>query len=203
MQDSFQEGVFAEFTRELYRYGPAPDDLAHLTGVGMAAPPGEDVTNDHQVRARRARWPVAARHCHQCIGGIGVKALALAAGLKNATSRALSGQFEAVDEGHPGLWRKRTFEADHPEPVAPVAEMPRAQLLAVELGYVGICLAVLAGLVAELAEVRAPRDCQQFCFGTWGLGLCFYHLGRLQEGQLACQEGRLGARAIGQASCGL
>jgi hypothetical protein len=49
-QDSLQEGVFAQLTREVYRYWPAADDLAHLTGVGMAAPPGEEVTDDHQVR---------------------------------------------------------------------------------------------------------------------------------------------------------
>jgi hypothetical protein len=50
VQDSFQKGVFAQFVGELDRYRPAADDLAHLAGVGMAAPPGEEVTDDHQVR---------------------------------------------------------------------------------------------------------------------------------------------------------
>jgi hypothetical protein len=51
VQDSLQEGVLAQFAREVYRYRPTADDVAYLTGVGMAAPPGEQVTNDDEVRA--------------------------------------------------------------------------------------------------------------------------------------------------------
>jgi hypothetical protein len=153
VQDYFQEGVFAQFMGELYWYRATSDDLAYLTGVGMATPPGEQVTDDHQVRSRRTSSAFAARHCHKRIGGVGVKAFALAAGLVNGSPCALGCQLEAVDERHSGFWRKRAFEADHPEPVAPVAEVPSTQLLAMEVDYVGIGLAVLARLVAQLAQV--------------------------------------------------
>jgi hypothetical protein len=181
VQDCLQEGVFAQLTRELYRYGPTSDDLAHLSGVGMATPPGEDVTDDDQVRARRASRAFAARHCDKRIGGTGIEALALATGLKDRTPCALSSQLDAVDEGHSRFGRKSTAKADHAEPVAPMAEVPDAHLLAVEVAYVGICLAVLAGFVAQLSEVRAPCHLEQFCFSTWGLGLCLYDLGCLQN----------------------
>jgi hypothetical protein len=181
VQDCLQEGVFAQLTRQLYRYGPTADHLAHLTGVGMAAPPGEDVTDDDEVSARRARWALAARHCDKRIGGVGIEALALATGLKDRTPRALCSQLEAVDERHSSFGWERAFEADHPEPVAPVAEVPRTHLLAVQFAYVGICLPVLTGFVAQLREVRAPCHLEQFCFSTWGLGLCLYDLGCLQN----------------------
>jgi hypothetical protein len=153
VQYSLQEGVFAQFMGELYWYRPTADDLAYLTGVGMATPPGEDVADDHQVRPRRTSRAFASRHCRKRIGGVGVKALAFPAGLINGTPCALGGKLEAVDEGHPSFGRKGAFEADHPEPVAPMAEMPSVQLLAMKLAYVGIGLAALAGFVAELAQV--------------------------------------------------
>jgi hypothetical protein len=165
----------------------------------MAPPPGEDVTDDDQVRARRASRAFAGCHCDKCIGGIGIEALALATGLKNRTPCALSSQLDAVDEGHSRFGRKSTAKADHAEPVAPMAEVPDAHLLAVEVAYVGICLAVLAGFVAQLSEVRAPCNLEQFSFSTWGFGLCLYDLGGLQNRQLPGQQGRLGIRAIDQA----
>jgi hypothetical protein len=170
VQDSLQEGVFAEFTRKLYRYGPTTDDLAHLSWVGMAAPPGEKVTYDDEVRAR---WAFAARHCAKRIGGVGIEALALAAGLKNCTPCALSSQLETVDEGDSRLWRKRAFKADHPEPVAPMAEVPSTHLLAMEVAYIGICLPVLTGFVAYLPEIRTPCELKQASFGSRSLGLRF------------------------------
>jgi hypothetical protein len=109
VQDCLQEGVFGEFARELDRYRPTADDLARLPGVGMAPPPGEKVADDDQVRSRRARWALAARHCDKRIGGVGIEAIALAAGLKNCTPCALSSQLDAVDEGHSRLWRKRNL----------------------------------------------------------------------------------------------
>jgi hypothetical protein len=119
VQDSFQESVFAEFTGQLYRYRPAADDLAYLAGVGMAAPPGEQVTDE----------------------------------------------------------------------VAPMAEVPCLQLLAMEVGDVGVGLAVLAGFVAELPEVRVPCELEQLGFSTWRLGLGPSYFGRLAQGQFAPQEG--------------
>jgi hypothetical protein len=169
VQDSLQEGVFAQFAGELYWYWATADDLAYLTGVGMATPPGEKVTNDHQVRPRSASRAFA--NCHLCkrIGGVGVKALAFPAGLKNGSSGALCSQLEAVDERHSGSWRKRAFEADHPKPVAPMAEVPGTQLLAMKVTHVDIGLAALARLVAQLAQVRAPCHLEQFGFSTRGL----------------------------------
>jgi hypothetical protein len=169
MEDDFQEGVLAELARDLYWDGPTPDDMAHFAGVGVATAPGEEVTDDHQVRARRASRALACCHGYKRIGCVGVEALALGPGVLHSAPRALSSDLEAVDQGHPRLWRQGTAEAGHAEPVAPVAEVPRAHLLAVKVGYVGICLAVLAGLVAQLAEVRATCDCQQLGFGSWGL----------------------------------
>jgi hypothetical protein len=200
VQDSFQEGVVAQFTCELDRYRPTADDLARLTGVAMAAPPCEQVTDDHQLCPGGASRAFAARHSHKGIGGVGIEALALPAGLVDGSSGALSSQLEAVDEGHSRLWRKSTAEADHPEPVAPTAERPGTQLLAMEVAYIGVRLAVLTGHVAQLAQVRAPCHLEQFGFSTWRLGLCLYNLGGLQQRQLSGQECRLGARAIGQAS---
>ncbi len=86
VQDSFQESVFAQFVGELYRYRPSSDDLAHLTGVGMATPPGEKVTDDHQVRSRRASRPFANCHRSEGVGGVGLEAFALAAVLLDGAS---------------------------------------------------------------------------------------------------------------------
>jgi hypothetical protein len=152
VQDSFQEGVFAQLMRELYWYRPTADYLAHLAGVGMATPPGEEVTDDNQVRPHRARRAFACRHCRKGIGGIGIEAFALCAGLINRTPGALGSQLEAVDERHSCSWRKSTCKADHAEAVAPMTEMPGTQLLAMEFMHVGIGLAVLAGFVAKLAQ---------------------------------------------------
>jgi hypothetical protein len=80
-QDSLQEGVFAQLTSELYRHRPTADDLAYLTGVGMAPSPGEDVTNNDQVRPRRTGWAFASPHCRERVRSVGVKAFALPAGL--------------------------------------------------------------------------------------------------------------------------
>jgi hypothetical protein len=153
VQYSLQEGVFAQFMGELYWYRTTADDLAYLAGVGMATPPGEDVANNDQVRSRGASRAFANCHRRKRIGGVGVKALALPAGSVNRTPGALGGKLEAVDERHSRSWRKRAFEADHPEPVAPMAEMPSVHLLAMKVAYVSIGLAVLAGFVAELAQV--------------------------------------------------
>jgi hypothetical protein len=138
---------------ELYWYWPSADDLAYLTGVGMAAPPCEQVTNDHQVRPRSTRRAFACRHRSEGVGGVSLEAFALAAGLLDGPSCALCVQLEAVDESHTGLGRKSTRKTDHPEPVTPRAEMPGAHLLAMEVVDIGVGLAVLAGLVAELREV--------------------------------------------------
>ena len=100
VQDSLQEGVFAQFVGELYRYRPSADDLAYLAGVGMATPPGEQVTDDDQVRPRRTSRAFAARHRSERIGGVGLEAFALAAALLDGPSSALCCQFEAVDERH-------------------------------------------------------------------------------------------------------
>src|SRR5580698_6424326 len=77
VQDSLQESVFAELMGEFDRYRPAADDLAHLAGVGMAAPPGAKVTNDDQVRPCGSRRAFA--DCHRCqrIGRVGLEALGL------------------------------------------------------------------------------------------------------------------------------
>jgi hypothetical protein len=166
----------------------------------MATPPGEDVANNDQVRSRGASRAFANCHRRKRIGGVGVKALALPAGLVNGSSGALGGKLEAVDEGHSRSWRKRAFEANHPEPVAPMAEMPSVHLLAMKVAYVSIGLAVLSGFVAQLAQVRAPCHLQQFGFSTWRLGLCLHDLGCLQEGQMTRQESLLGVGAILQAS---
>ena len=168
---AFKKASLPSSSGELYRYRPSSDDLAHLTGVGMATPPGEEVTDDHQVRPRRARRPFANCHRSEGVGGVGLEAFALAAGLLDGSSRALCGQLEAVDERHAGLWRESTCETDHAEAVAPVAEVPCAQLLAMELIDIGVCLAVLAGLVAQLSEVRAACNLEQLGFGTGRLGL--------------------------------
>jgi hypothetical protein len=117
----------------------------------MAAPPGEDVTNDDQVRPSRARGAFANRHCREGIGGIGLKALALPAGLVDGPPGALGGQLEAVDERHTRFGWESTCKTDHAEAVAPMAEVPSTQLLAMELADVGVGLAVLAGFVAELS----------------------------------------------------
>jgi hypothetical protein len=153
VQDRLQEGVLAQFMGELYRYWPTTDDLAYLTGVGVAAPPGQDVTDDDQVRSRRTRWAFACRHCRQCIGGVGLEALTLSAVLVDSSASSLCIQLEAVDERDSRFGRKSTRETDHAEPVAPMAKMPGAQLLAMKLMDIGIGLAVLAGFVAKLAQV--------------------------------------------------
>src|SRR5208282_2118880 len=142
--------------RELYRYRAAADDLAYLTGVGMASPPGEQVTNDHQVGPRRARRAFANCHRRERIGGVGLKALALPAGLLDGTSGALGGQLEAVNERDSSFGWESTCKTDHPEGVAPVAEVPGSLLLAMELAYICVCLAVLARFVTELSEVAVP-----------------------------------------------
>jgi hypothetical protein len=203
VEDRLQEGVFAQFARELDWYWTAPDDLAHLTGVGMAAPPGEEVTDNHQVRPRRARRALARRHCRKGIGGVGLEAFAFPAGLVNGPPGALCGQLEAVDEGNSRFRRKSTAKADHAEAVAPMAEMAGTQLLAMEVAYVGIGLAVFAGYVAQLPEVRAPRHLEQLGFSTGRLGLCLDDLDRLKQGQLPGQKSRLGVWAVFQASRGL
>jgi hypothetical protein len=189
VQDSFQESVFAEFTGQLYRYRPAADDLAYLAGVGMAAPPGEKVTDDDQVRRRGTRRAFACRHRRQHIGGVGLEAFALPAVLVDGSPGALGGQLEAVDERHTGLGWESTCKADHPEAVAPMAEVPCLQLLAMEVGDIGVGLAVLAGFVAELPEVRVPCELEQLGFSTWRLGLGPSYFGRLAQGQFAPQEG--------------
>jgi hypothetical protein len=84
-----------------------------------------------------------------------------------------------------------------------VAEVPRTHLLAVQVAYIGICLAVLARCVAQLPQVRGPCHLQQLGFSTWGLGLRFNNFGCLRQGQLTGQEGCLGVWAVGQASGGL
>jgi hypothetical protein len=153
VQHCFQEGVLAELVRELHRDRPAADDLAHLAGVSMATPPGEQVTDDDQVSARRTRRSLANCHCGKGVRGIGLEALALSAGLMNRPSGALGGKLEAVDERHAGLGRESTCKADHAEAVAPVPEVPGTQLSAVQLMHIAMGLAVLSGLVAQLPEV--------------------------------------------------
>jgi hypothetical protein len=169
VQDSLQEGVFAQFAGELYWYWATADDLAYLTGVGMAKPPGEQVTDNDQVSSRRTSRAFARSHRREGIGGVGIKAFAFLAGLVDGTPCALGRKLEAVDERHSGSWRKRAFEADHPKPVAPVAEVPGTHLLSVKVTHVGVCLAVLAGFVAELAQVRASCHLEQFGFSARGL----------------------------------
>jgi hypothetical protein len=153
VQHCFQEGVLAELVRELYRDRSATDDLAHLAGVSMATPPGEQVTDDDQVSARRTRRSLANCHCGKGVRGIGLEALALAAGLMDSPPGALCSELEAVDERHAGLGWESTPKADHAEAVAPVPEMPSPQLLAVQLMHIAMGLAVLSGLVAELSQV--------------------------------------------------
>src|SRR5580658_5174960 len=153
VQDGLQKGVFAELVGELHRDRPTAYHLAHLAGVGMATPPGVDVTDDHELGPPRASRPLAARHRHQGIGGVGLEALTLPAGLLDGPSCPLCCQLEAVDERHSALWWERTCETDHAEAVAPVAEVPCPQLLAMEVINVGFGLAVLAGFVTQLSKV--------------------------------------------------
>ncbi len=188
VQDGLQEGVFAQFMGELYRYRPSADELAHLTGVGMAAPPGENVTDDDQVRPRRTSRAFANCHRRERVGGIGLEALALAAALLDISPRALRCQLEAVDERHTGLWRESTCETDHAEAVTPVAEMPCSYLLAMEVVDICVGLAVLAGFVTELSEVRAPCNFEQLGLCTRRLGLGLYDLGCLVDGQFSPQQ---------------
>jgi hypothetical protein len=148
VKDRFQERVFGQFVGELYRYWAAPHDVAHLTWVGMSAPPGKQVANDDEVGSRRTGRTLANGHRRESIGGVGLEALWLAAGLLDSSLEPLCRELDAVDERHSRLGRKSACKAHHPEAVAPVADIPGAQLLAVELGYVGVCLAVLAGLVS-------------------------------------------------------
>jgi hypothetical protein len=109
--------------------------------------------------------------------------------LVDGPSSALGGKLEAVDERHARFRGESTCKTDHPEPVAPVAEVPSTQLLAMELADVGVGLVVLAGFVAELPEVRVPCELEQLGFSTGGLGLRLDNLGCLAQGQLAPQEG--------------
>jgi hypothetical protein len=70
-----------------------------------------------------------------------------------------------------------------------MAEVPGGQLLAMEVIYIGTALAVLAGLVAELSQVRVASHLEQFSFGTWRLGLRLHDLGCLAQGELSLQQG--------------
>jgi hypothetical protein len=151
VQDSLQEGVFAELMGELYGYRPSADDLAQFTGVGVATTPGRHVTDDDQVRPRRVRRPFADCHRSERVGSVSLEALGLAACLLDGPPRALGGQFEPVDEGHTCVGRESNRTADHPEAVAPMAEVACFQLLAMEVIDICVGLAVLAGLVAELS----------------------------------------------------
>jgi len=145
---------------------------------------------------------LASRHRGERVGSVGLEAFALSAAL-DGTSGALCCQLEAVDERHSGLWWESTGKTDHAEGVAPVAEVPCAQLSAMELVDICAGLAVLAGLVTELSEARAPCHLEQFGLGTRRLGLCPDDLGRLAQGQFTVQEGQAGTGAIGQAGRGL
>jgi hypothetical protein len=164
VQDRFQETVLAQFLRELYRYWAASHDVAHLTGVGVAASPGKQVTNDDEVRSRRPGRAFAGRHCRQGIGGVGLEAFGFAAVLLDGSPGALCRQLEAGHERDTSLGGQSTCKTDHSEAVAPVAEIPGAKLLAMEVGHIFIGLAVLAGSVAELREVRAPCEREQLGF---------------------------------------
>jgi len=84
-------------------------------------------------------------------------------------------------KGHSRFGRKGTCEADHPEPVAPVAEVPGTQLLAMELAYVGIACRCSRALSRSCARSELPCDCQQFSFSTWASDSVLDHLGRLQQ----------------------
>jgi len=169
VQDSLQEGVLAEFSGELYWYRAASYDLAHLAGVGMAPAPGEDVTDDDEVSSLRTRRALPDGHRGEGICRVGLEALERPTGLLHGAPRALCGQLEAVDKRHTGLWGKSTCKADHAELVAPVAPLPRAQLLLVQLVDIGPGLALLARGLAQLAEVRALCELDQRGFAAWCL----------------------------------
>ena len=51
VQDGFDEGVVGELSGYLDGDGAAADDVAGLAGVGVPAPPGEQVAHHHQVAA--------------------------------------------------------------------------------------------------------------------------------------------------------
>src|SRR5271168_195334 len=127
----------------------------------MAASPGKDITDNDELSTRAARGPFTERHRSQGIGGVGLEALGLATTLLSRPLGALRGELQAVDEGHSSFWREGSCETDHAEGVAPVAEMPGAQLPPVQVGYIGIGLAVLARLVAKLRQVRAASHLDQ------------------------------------------
>src|SRR5271170_7375218 len=185
--------------------GIGPPPVTWHTSPGWAWPRRQAKRSQTITRSALAEraGPSPTAHRRKRVGSVGLETFALVAVLLDVPPCALRSQLEAVDEGHTRFRRKSTGQTDHAEAVAPVAEVPCLQLLAMEVVDIGVCLAVLAGLVAELSEVRVPCNFEQFGFSTRRLGLGFYDLGYLEQGQFSRQESFVGIRAMGQACRGL
>jgi hypothetical protein len=64
-------------------------------------------------------------------------------------------------------------------------------------------LAVLAGVISKLGQIRAAGQSQQFGFDALGFGFGPGYLAGLSEGYIAGQQGLLGVGAVGQPLGGL
>ena len=174
VQDCVEESVFAKLPGQLDRDGATIYDVANLAMVGMAPPPGEQVTHDHQLGTVRSfRCAVAGGQGRHGISGMvippswgDIGRLAGLAILPVLPAAPEGGQLDAPEKRKSRLWRQRPGEADHAQTVAPVPEEARLLLLAVKVPDVGVGLAVLAGLFAQSRQIRGPGHGQERAFGA-------------------------------------
>ena len=129
-------------------------------GGGVTAPPGEEVA--HQYQFDRP-GPVgvlvgggAGDQFGQGVGGVGLKAGAGIAPGPGGPPAAHGGRFELSHQGQTALRGQGERAADHAVAVLVVAELPQLELAATQGDRIDMGLAVLAGVVSKLGEIRVP-----------------------------------------------
>lgn len=109
VQDGFDERVAAEVPDDPQRQGPATEQVAGLTGVGVAWPPCPQVDHEDQVGPVGPSLPPALDQPDEGVGGVRLPRLT-AAGSSLLSADAVGVGVEAVHDREPHLRRERSLE---------------------------------------------------------------------------------------------
>jgi hypothetical protein len=96
--DGFEEGVAGQLLGQRHGDRPSAHDVARLTGMGVAAPVGAQITDDHAVGSFCAPGPLALEHLREGVVGMGASRL-VTPFLLGLAAQAVGFGVEAIDEG--------------------------------------------------------------------------------------------------------